>query len=413
MNDALPRRRVVLTIAAAAFALRLAVGEFALSKGRAFLPDSELYWGYAESLAERGTFQVGGAGARRTPGYPLFIAACTKMSFQGDPTVPPTKGQLRAVLVAQALLAAAVSAMVFALGCRLFGTESTAPAFAAMLSAVDPFAAAVSSMVLAETLFTASFVAAVWCGSNASRGTGWCIAAGIMAGIAVMARPSGLLLVPIGLVFLVWKWGWKCGVGAAVAFSAVMTPWIARNVNVYGKFVPTTLNVGESLYDGWNPDADGSSNMAFVELRKKEVGAAATPAEEADENERWKREAVAWAKEHPERAAWLATVKLWRFWSPWPNAAEFQSPLVVVGCTAFSLVAYVGAAVGVVVLWRQGNWAALAVGLIPILYFMALHAAFVSSVRYRVPAMPTFVLLAGAGIAWLWNRPRVKTPAVN
>ena len=42
--------------------------------------------------------------------------------------------------------------------------------------------------------------------------------------------------------------------------------------------------------------------------------------------------------------------------------------------------------------------------LTPAVYFMALHAVFVSSVRYRVPAMPMLELLTGAGLAWLMNR---------
>ena len=415
-------RALPLVLFAVALAVRLAAGEVVLSKGRAYFPDSELYWGYAESLAQHGAFDVGGAGARRTPGYPLFIAACTRLFGAGDPLVPPTKGQLRAVLIAQAILGALVVVLIWNLGAVVSHGDPAlrgAAFFAALAAALDPFSISLSAMVLSETLFTAAMVAAVWCGARACRTEVaralWLIGAGALSAVAVLARPSGLLLALMGLIAVSRRWGRTKSLQAALAFVLVMSPWVVRNAARYGELVPTTLNVGESLYDGWNPDAKGNSDMAFIDRRKLEIGAAASPAEELAEDASWKRAAIDWAKRNPGRVVELALVKMARFWSPWPNASEFQSTWVVVGCGFFSLLAYGGAVVGCFVLAHRRRWSALLLGLTPIVYFMLLHAVFVSSVRYRVPAMPLFEILTGVGLARAWNQWRAGdvTPPVR
>lgn len=409
MIDSVRGRVVPVLIVAVAFAVRLVAGEIVLSNGRSFLPDSELYWGYAESIAKDGAFQVGGAGARRTPGYPLFIVGCTKLIGSPNPLVPPTPIQLRAVLFAQAILGALIVGMIWSLATSLFGQDSplrSAAAFSALAAALDPFSISVGAMVLSETLFTAALVASVWCGMKSlslrdKSEIGWTVGAGLAAGIAVMARPSGLLLAPIGLLAVARKWGVKNSLIAVVAFSAVLAPWIVRNATIYRMLIPTTLNVGESLYDGWNADAKGDSDMAFVDRRKQVHGGPRNPADEIAEDSYWKRQAIEWARDNPGRAMQLALVKIARFWSPWPNATEFRSTAVVAGCGVFSSVAFAGAIVGLFVFARQGRWNAVLLALTPALYFMTLHAVFVSSVRYRVPAMPMLELATGVGLAYL------------
>ena len=49
------------------------------------------------------------------------------------------------------------------------------------------------------------------------------------------------------------------------AWSSSMAPWWVRNARVYGRFVPTALWMGASLYDGLNPAATGASDMRFLD----------------------------------------------------------------------------------------------------------------------------------------------------
>jgi hypothetical protein len=191
-----------------------------------------------------------------------------------------------------------------------------------------------------------------------------------------------------------------------LGFCATMLPWWVRNYHLAGRFIPTTLQVGASLYDGISPVATGASDMRFVpafiaEQRQADAVATVTPQGLFEDrlDRRMQGAAVAWAQQHPLRVAQLAGIKFLRMWSPWPNAAELGSwklrlILSLTYVPILTLAAY-GA-------WRfvPRDWPYL-LCLLPAVYFTALHMIFVSSIRYRQPAMLTLmVLAAGALTAW-------------
>ena len=149
----------------------------------------------------------------------------------------------------------------------------------------------------------------------------------------------------------------------ALGVVLVMCPWWVRNARVYGRFVPTALWLGASLYDGLNPRADGGSDMIPF-LRDPEIW----PLDEQDQDAELTRRALAFAREDPNRALGLAIVKLGRYWSPWPNAAGFRSPALAVAGAAVELPILGLIALG---LWdrrRDPPWVLLAG---PLLYFCA------------------------------------------
>jgi hypothetical protein len=192
-----------------------------------------------------------------------------------------------------------------------------------------------------------------------------------------------------------------------------MSPWWVRNYGVTGEFVPTTLQVGASLYDGWHSGATGSSDegMAFVnafiaEQRDEDIQSAkrGEPLRSTFEwrlDKRLKNAAIEWATENSSAACWLGLVKLRKTWSPVPVARELGSNAVRwfegIGYTAIVCLALLG-------VWecrhRIGAW----LFLMPCVYFAVLHMFFIGSVRYRQPAVLILCVLGGVGLVTLLRK---------
>ena len=102
------------------------------------------------------------------------------------------------------------------------------------------------------------------------------------------------------------------------------------------------------------------------------------------------------AGEHPGHAVELTMLKLWRYWKPWPSAAQFGGIGPALLVALFFVPVCVLAARG----WwlcRYRLWAWL-LTLGPIVYFAAIHAVFVGSLRYRLPTEYPLCVLAAAGL---------------
>jgi 4-amino-4-deoxy-L-arabinose transferase-like glycosyltransferase len=311
-------------------------------------------------------------------------------------------------------------AAVMVLAHQLFN-EGTA-LIAGVIACIYPGAIGMSVFVLSEAgfcplmLLTLISWIAAWRTSPFKWQTTFGILTGVAAGVGTLIRPSWLLFVPFCLAFCVVLSPQRIRhftVGGCVVAGIVisMLPWWIRNYLVTnGKFVPTTLQVGASLYDGLHPGATGASDtgMTFVGRFGREQQeadrASQQPLDGSFEyrlDRRMKEAAIAWAKDNPGRFVQLMGIKLARIWSVWPNAAEMKG-------WKMGVVVFVGY-VPILVLAVVGAWKYLRLGwpyilcVMPAVYFSALHAVFVGSIRYRQPAMLALIVLAAAAIA-SWYR---------
>lgn len=376
--------------------------------GRFLMGDSEGYWELARAVAQGGPYQYGSPDARvfRSPGYPIALAPLFWIAGKDPPT-------LWARLLG-AILGTASAAGVGWVSWKLFGPA--AGCIACALAAIEPTAIATSVLILSEALFCplmvthlGLWVAACQAGS-ARRATVIGLAAGGVAGAATLTRPSWLLFTPgaISLALLLFRGRRRqLAIGLAMLLGLVgaMVPWWVRNYRVVGRFVPTTLQVGASLYDGWNPRATGASDLSFVarfvRLERQQPLCSTepdAPFEYRLDRRLW-HEAIQWARAHPGRVVKLALVKFGRMWNIWPNEPGLASWPVRLAVLGTYLPLIVFAILGAVRTVRSG-WPYLLCCL-PAGYFSLLHMVFVSSIRYRVPAMLMLIVLAAGTLGSL------------
>jgi 4-amino-4-deoxy-L-arabinose transferase-like glycosyltransferase len=394
-------------------------------------PDTRIYWDLARSIRAGAPYEIVEWSdiphfALRTPGYPLFLAA--GQAVFGERTLPVRLVQASLGTVSVYLLYRLVRQLAPAgkpdlLVAQVSPQRWTAH-LAAAVAALNPYYIFMSSLLLSEAVFE-PLMLAVLCGlamlwerpGDSVPGGGKhnlliALSTGAAAGAAILVRPSWSLFVPAVLViWLIAKWRDRHGLisaarGALVCtlgVALVMAPWWVRNARIYGRFVPTALWFGASLYDGLNPTATGASDMAF--LGDREIW----PLDEQDQDAELTRRAVAFARREPLRVLELALIKFGRYWSPWPNAEGFRSRYLAVTSTLVELPLFGLIVVGA---WdRRRDLRSLVLLGGPVLYFCALHMVFASSARYRIPGEMPAVGLAAFG--WMGMVSRRQNPAVR
>lgn len=416
--------------------------------------DSHSYWALAGCVARGEPYQYGeDAKIFRSPGYPVTLAMLFWLGG-GEPSVFAARcwGAVWGVGAVAATMGLARLVVSPAAASATDFTADAAAIVAGLIAAVHPEAIASSVFVLSEATFALPMLlqliawAAAWRASESAPGgkstedtasessdraaarakrrmLTYSLAAGAAAGLATLMRPGWLLFTPWTFVAWAfvrrpWRDTWRRDASVAVAtcvgLAVVMAPWWWRNYQVAGKFVATTRQVGASLYDGLHPGATGASDMRFVpefheRQREEDARSAEPPAGTFEErvDARMRDASVAWIKERPRRALELAGVKFVRLWNVWPNASELGGPTARLAIALAYVPLVTLAAVGAWLARRRHPRAILC--LLPVGYLTSLHVVFVSSIRYRQPAIFTLSVLAAlavchAGTAWRERR---------
>ncbi len=421
----------VLVVLAMALAARLAVATHwhrtAEQEGRLFrLGDSHSYWTLAKQIGQGLPYQYGSPDASifRAPVYPIVLTPFTWI--EDEPSAVFAARVFGCVLGTAAV--GIIMLLAHQLTRELCDTDFRycAMIFAGIVAALYPGAIGMSVVILSEAVFCPLMLASIllWLRSYRTEQLRTTLLlsliAGSTSGLGILARPSWLLFP--GMLFvagIALRVPLKKHVSICVlslfGIALTMSPWWIRNAAITGEFVPTTLQVGPSLYDGLHAGATGASdeNMAFMQQfadeQRIEDAQTASPRStfEYRINRRAQIAAIDWVKSHPGEAAMLAWRKFLRTWSLWPNGGDIGSGtlrlLLTIGCFGILTFALWGS-VGIAtqskeeLLRKTWRWS-VAVLWLPALYFTLLHMIFVGSIRYREPALLLLAVLAGIGIA--------------
>ena len=392
------------------FLAAVLIEDHVTNAGRDFFVEGDAngYWDLAHDIHSGRDYSVHEPPRQvlRVPGFPLLLAGIIAL-FGND------------VFAARCVLAAVGTAccwVTWLLGKRL--VMRRVGFWAALIMAVHPWQVGSSVLILSESWFTLWMLLSLLVlvkVVDGPRGTPGepaqppvplllrAVVCGVFVGCAVLIRPGFLpwLAVAVVAVTVLLRGGFAKRIMAAgaivVGCFAVMLPWTIRNHSVTGHYVVTSLWSGPSLYDGLNPDADGSSDMTFFD--RDNVMERMT---EYEMNAHYVSLAVEFAQEHPTAVFRLARQKLVRFLQFVPNTAPGGWATWAVGAVL---------AIGFWVLIAMGlrsqllDTPGLLVVLGPFLLFLLVHMVFVGSLRYRLPAEFPLSILAAAGIRqWLTAR---------
>jgi 4-amino-4-deoxy-L-arabinose transferase-like glycosyltransferase len=226
---------------------------------------------------------------------------------------------------------------------------------------------------------------------------GYWVLFGVLWGVGALANPTMLAFLPFcGL----WIWrkrflaGWTSFGGVALSsaiFFLVLTPWLVRNYEVFGRFVFIRDDFGLQFRLGNWKGADGmlmaylQPNLNGLEFEKfQRMGELAYGAD-------CKRLAFEWVRENPGRFLAISAKRFFYFWNgvPRPTSSTFFLDFRESGFLASSIL-FLWGMIRAVSQKRHGAW--LFAGLVltyPTTYYFVFPTA-----RYRHPMEPELIILA-------------------
>ena len=263
--------------------------------------------------------------------------------------------------------------------------------------ALDPAVIFFTPQLQTETLFIAMMMVfflglfSLW-----DKPLSWRHAAlGLWGGLCISCR-SVFGAFPAFLFFAIWR---AKGFLRALLFCLLLAPgwflpsgvWMARNYHKYGRLVPLSGQMGSTLYEGFTLDRElVRTNPFTMAAEAQRLGIS-----DSDFGTYYFAKWKSFVRENPFQSAVIVAGKAVLYWRPWLYDPYTGWQRAVMGAYFTVLFAFALLGVRAVSALRAPwgpVWAVLA-------YHTAVHAVFLTTLRYRVPLEPFLCILAAAGAA--------------
>ncbi|MFT7680416.1 MAG: tetratricopeptide (TPR) repeat protein [Planctomycetota bacterium] len=366
---------------------------------------------WARALAKGETFLEGPF--FRAPLYPWFLGLV--QSVFGESLLVPR--------LLQGLLGGLTTALVYGLGRQLFGRA---------VATVAGLLAATSWVLIyfdGELLIPALYVPLVLAGllaslrlaaaPSAEARSRWAMGAGLVLGLAAIARPNVLLFMPF-LALWIWRRGEARDARAALLFSVALMAPIAP-ISIYnriagGEWVLISSQAGVNLWIGNNPLSDGSTAIVpgtqggwwegFYGARDMARAEAGEPLSDAGISRHYTGKVLDWIAQEPGDFVGHLFWKLRLFWLDWElgNNQEIRffanrfNPLSRISLP-FSVLAGLGLVGAALAAARRGRESFPLWGFL-LAYTASVVGFFVCS-RFRVPVLPVLMVFAAHALVSL------------
>lgn len=336
-----------------------------------------------------------------------------------------------AAVLLQCVIGALIPLMVGSLAGTLFGRPAALPA--AWLAAFDPLLVFFSGYLLTEIPFAATLMLALLATFHWVRTPrlGRALGAGLLWGLAILSRPTALLMPA-----LVAVWSWvpmgltvqprervRQLIALGLGVVLVVAPWTLRNAIVFKHLIPVTTGGGRAFLDSNNPLVwedpamrGGAIGTYQIEPYASRFRGLSEPQADALASK------LGWEYVRERVGQWpsIAMAKLGRFWrlrsevagtGSWRQEGGWLSRLTswVDPLAAWSLVCFPLALWGAVHTLRGPRRWFQSLILLSILYFTLLSIVYWGSLRMRVPIQPLVMLLAGFGFSELRRQIQART----
>jgi 4-amino-4-deoxy-L-arabinose transferase-like glycosyltransferase len=402
--DAARGRRLIAAAALAGLALRLAFG-LLYWVHKPMTHDEREYLALAQSVAagrgfvydashDTGTAQQFG----RAPAYPLFLAIIGAGGSDAD--AAPAR-----VKIAQSVVGALGVLLMGVIAMRAAG--GAAGVAAAAIAAVYPPLIWICAYVLSEALYstlalgTVLLLDAAMDRAQSARsgraGGSLALAAGLLAGIAILVRPSMLFFLPLAALWTIWRRRTVLGVALVATAIAVVAPWTVRNLRVYDRFVLVASEGGVTFWTGNHPLARGEGDLAAnpaikraeIEFRQAHPGLTAEALEPF-----YYRDALQYIVRHP--GWWLGLLARKAFYTIVPIGPSYtlhSMPYLALSVASYLLLLPFGVAGARALAHSRRRPAAL---LLLAASAVLVGLIFFPQERFRIPVIdPTLIVCAG------------------